>query len=192
MTRDDDNFLSRWSRRKIEARKDDKQGEVPKTANAPPQPVIPAKAGIQPTLAAGRSASTAGVVPESSGTPLPPIDSLTLDSDFTPFLQPGVDPALKREALRKLVRDPRFNVMDGLDVYIDDYSKPDPLPEGWLEKLNQLKNLGHSLEPKEGGAEEAAPDNEATLQKRIEEQPLRSDSAPAQTPVPEPRSRDSE
>jgi len=31
--------------------------------------------------------------------------------------------------------------MDGLDVYIDDYSKPDPLPEGWLEKLNQFANL---------------------------------------------------
>jgi Protein of unknown function (DUF3306) len=192
MTPDDDNFLSRWSRRKIEARKDDKKGAVPKTANAAAQPVIPAKAGIQPTLAAGRSASTAGVVPESSGTQLPPIDSLTIDSDFTPFLQPGVDPALKREALRKLVRDPRFNVMDGLDVYIDDYSKPDPLPEGWLEQLNQLKNLGHSLEPKEGEAAEAAPDDEATLQKKIDEPPLRSESAPAQQSVPEARSHDSE
>jgi hypothetical protein len=33
-------------------------------------------------------------------------------------MQPGVDPALKRQALRTLVRDPRFNVMDGLDIYI--------------------------------------------------------------------------
>jgi hypothetical protein len=25
--------------------------------------------------------------------------------------------------------------MDGLDIYIDDYSKPDPMPEGMLAKL---------------------------------------------------------
>jgi len=177
MTRDDDNFISRWSRRKIEARKDDKQGEVAKPASARPQPVVPAKAAIQPEAQAPAV--------------LPPLDSLTIDSDFTPFLRPGVDPALRQEALKKLVRDPRFNVMDGLDVYIDDYSKPDPLPEGWLEKLNQLKNLGHPLEQKEGEAE-AAPDNEATLQKKIEEQPLPSDSAPAQPQVSDARSHDSE
>ena len=79
--------------------------------------------------------------------PLPPVESLTPESDFTPFMRPGVDPATKRAALRVLVRDPRFNVMDGLDVYIDDYTKPDPLPEGWLEKLNQVAHLGHYQPP---------------------------------------------
>ena len=36
---------------------------------------------------------------------------------------PNVDESLKRQALRKLFADPRFNVMDGLDVYIDDYTQ---------------------------------------------------------------------
>jgi hypothetical protein len=58
---------------------------------------------------------------------LPPVESLTPQSDFTPFMQPDVDPALRRAALHKLFADPHFNVMDGLDVYIDDYSKPDPI-----------------------------------------------------------------
>ena len=39
------------------------------------------------------------------------------------------------------MRDPRFNVMDGLDVYIDDYSKPDPIAPEVLAQLNQLKYL---------------------------------------------------
>jgi hypothetical protein len=55
---------------------------------------------------------------------LPPVESLTIDSDFSAFLQPEVDETLKRQALKQLFRDPHFNVMDGLDVYIDDYSNP--------------------------------------------------------------------
>ena len=42
---------------------------------------------------------------------------------------------------KTLFQDPHYNVMDGLDTYIDDYSKPDPLPEGWLEKMNQVARL---------------------------------------------------
>jgi hypothetical protein len=53
-----------------------------------------------------------------------------------------------------LFRDPRYNLMDGLDVYIDDYSKPDPLPEGWLEKMTQTARLGEYREPEPQAAEE--------------------------------------
>jgi hypothetical protein len=59
--------------------------------------------------------------------------------------------------------DPHFNVMDGLDIYIDDYSKPDPLPPGMLERmvqsdmLNLFRKTGDDLTPKEGqSAEQAA------------------------------------
>jgi hypothetical protein len=37
--------------------------------------------------------------------------------------------------MRKLFADPRYNVMDGMDVYIDDYSKPDPIPPAMLRKM---------------------------------------------------------
>ena len=72
-----------------------------------------------------------------------PVETLTFDSDFTAFIQPGVDSLLRRQALKTLMNDPRFNVMDRLDVYIDDYSIPDPMPEGWIEKLNQYASLGN-------------------------------------------------
>jgi hypothetical protein len=53
-----------------------------------------------------------------------------------------VDPGLRREALKKLFSDPRYNVMDRLDTYIDDYSIPDPIPEDWLGKLSAMAGLG--------------------------------------------------
>ena len=119
----DEHFLSRWSRRKTLAKTQPAEASAPVAAPLPPPPVPQPEAPV-------------AVEP-----PLPPVESLTLESDFTPFMRPGVDEALKRRALKTLLADPRFNVMDGLDVYIDDYSKPDPLPEGWLEKLNAYARL---------------------------------------------------
>ena len=49
---------------------------------------------------------------------------------------------MKNAALKKLFTDPHFNVMDGLDTYIDDYGKPDPLPAGMLRKMAQSQLLG--------------------------------------------------
>lgn len=72
---------------------------------------------------------------------LPPVEGLTLESDFRGFLHPKVEEHLKRQALKKLFGDPHFNRMDGLDVYIDDYNIPDPLPEGMLQNLTQYQTL---------------------------------------------------
>ena len=62
-------------------------------------------------------------------------EALTPEADFTRFVKADVDPGVQRAALKKLFADPQFNVMDGLDVYIDDYNKPDPMPAGMLEKI---------------------------------------------------------
>ena len=89
---------------------------------------------------------------------LPPVDTLTLESDFSGFMHPKVDVNLRRAALKKLFSDPHFNVMDGLDTYIDDYSKPDPLPAGMLAGLRQAQNiLAWAKETKEETAARFAP-----------------------------------
>ena len=44
--------------------------------------------------------------------------------------------------MKKLFSDPHFNVMDGLDTYIDDYGKPDPIPLSMLRRMNQSAVLG--------------------------------------------------
>ncbi len=62
-------------------------------------------------------------------TELPPIDSLTGESDFSAFLSPEVDEALRRAALRKLFHLADFNITDGLNDYDDDYSLFEPLGE---------------------------------------------------------------
>ena len=76
--------------------------------------------------------------------PLPTLEdvrSLTPQSDFQPFMQRGVGSEVRNAAMKKLFADPHFNVMDGLDIYIDDYSKPDPLPQGMLERMVQSDML---------------------------------------------------
>jgi hypothetical protein len=124
MSSDDDNFLARWSKRKHAARR----GEAP----AEPAPAESSAAEPAPPPAPAPSAA-----PE-----LPPIDSLKgLESDYKDFLRPDVDPATKSAALRKLFGDPHFNRMDGLDIYIDDYTKEDPIPPTML-RAHQARTLG--------------------------------------------------
>jgi hypothetical protein len=122
----DENFLSRWSRRKIEARSE--PDAAPPAAPPVPQPPAP-------------SPGPRDDAPEDAAKPLPSLESLSPESDFAPFMKPEVEPGMRRQALKKLFGDARLYPMDGLDVYIDDYGKPDPLPEGWLGKLEQLARM---------------------------------------------------
>ncbi|MDH4173501.1 MAG: DUF3306 domain-containing protein [Betaproteobacteria bacterium] len=107
MARDDEDFLRRWSRRKLDA-----PAKAPAAA-----PAVPAEAP-----------------------PLPSPESLTFESDFRAFMQSKVAEGVKRAALKKLFADPRFNVMDGLDVYIDDYSKDSPIPPEMLAQLQHSRS----------------------------------------------------
>jgi hypothetical protein len=81
--------------------------------------------------------------PEADAPPpeLPPLEELNLDSDYGDFFHPKVDENLRRAALKRLFSDPHFNVMDGLDVYIEDYSKPNPLPAEMLATLRQAQKI---------------------------------------------------
>jgi hypothetical protein len=159
-------FLSRWSRRKHEARRGEPAPEViPRTAA---QEAVSLPAGPLPVSPAV----------DAPPMPLPPLESLTHDSDFAPFMQADVDSNVRRAALKTLFGDPRFNVMDGLDVYIDDYSKPDPLPEGWLEKLNQTAFLGHYQPPVE-----PEPGQVAVTQPQAEIEPGTEAAPESETPV---------
>src|SRR5262249_46129176 len=82
--------------------------------------------------------------------------------DYRAFLRPEVDAATRSAALRKLFLDPHFNQMDGLDVYIDDYSKTDPLPSAMLRLLNQARNLRLFEEPQPTAAPPGAGEPVAT------------------------------
>jgi hypothetical protein len=107
MAQDPQDFLRRWSRRKLDA-----ATEAPAAAKpAAPEPAPP----------------------------LPAADSLTFESDFKAFMHAKVEEGVKRAALKKLFSDPHFNIMDGLDIYIDDYSKDDPIPQAMMASLEHAK-----------------------------------------------------
>jgi hypothetical protein len=170
----DEPFLSRWLRRKSEAK-----AVVP--LETPPE----LAGSVAPDLPMdGEAMQVEAAQPAAAArepAPLPPVESLTPDSDFAAFMRPEVDPSLKREAFKKLMEDPRFNVMDGLDVYIDDYSKADPLPEGWLEKMSQMRYLGIFKEDEEdaGDAEKAAGAEPRALPEAMQEAPISFPPEPA-------------
>lgn len=69
------------------------------------------------------------------------VDKLTHDSDYSAFMSQGVDESVKRSAMKKLFTDPHFNIMDGLDIYIDDYNKFEPITPALLASLNHAKAL---------------------------------------------------
>jgi len=70
---------------------------------------------------------------------LPSIDSLTFESDFKAFMHAKVEESVKRAALKKLFADPRFNVIDQMDIYIDDYTNLETIPQEMLEKLKHAR-----------------------------------------------------
>lgn len=89
-----------------------------------------------------RQAPAAPAAPAAgAASELPPVDSLSFESDFTGYLKAEVEEGLKRAALKKLFHSPEFNRMDGLDVYIDDYNKFEPIPESMLRELAHAQDM---------------------------------------------------
>jgi hypothetical protein len=79
---------------------------------------------------------------QTVGPTLDDVAKLQRDSDFSAFVRTDVGDDVHHAAMKKLFSDPHYNIMDGLDIYIDDYSKEDPLPAGMLEKMVQSSMLG--------------------------------------------------
>ncbi|MGC2519972.1 MAG: DUF3306 domain-containing protein [Burkholderiales bacterium] len=164
MSADKEHFLVRWSRRKLKAEK----------AAPDPEAAVPAVAP-----AAASAAAPASPKPE-----LPPVDSLQgLASEYKDFLNPQVDEKVRQAALKKLFHDPHFNVMDGLDTYIDDYSRPDPIPESMLRTLEHAKGLLFP-EEKEETAKLAPVEQLAQADESGTKVPENTGRSEAGTPIP--------
>ncbi|MBT9476180.1 DUF3306 domain-containing protein [Polaromonas sp.] len=123
-------FLGRWARRKTDAL----QG---KPLDEPAAPVKPVAAATPVATAAPLPAADAGEAaqPEKIPLSLEDVRQLGKDADFSPFMARDVGPEVRNAAMKKLFTDPHFNVMDGLDIYIDDYSIADPIPESMLRQM---------------------------------------------------------
>lgn len=136
MSDEGEGFLSRWSRRKVAVR----EGKVPPSEPVAAPAALPVVTASPPPPA---PVAVETAAPERPPAPtLDDVQQLTRSSDYTRFVAPDVDPQVKNAALKKLFTDPQFNVMDGLDVYIDDYGKPDPIPASMLRQMVQSHALG--------------------------------------------------
>lgn len=142
----DSSFLARWSRRKAQARQGVPLAEElpapvrPEPAARPVSPRSGAVAALPPTDQIEPAAPAAVAEPAPT---LADVAQLDVGApDYSRFVARHVATEVKNAALKKLFSDPHFNVMDGLDIYIDDYSQPDPLPPGMLAQLRQSDALG--------------------------------------------------
>ena len=142
-----DGFLGRWSRRKVQAR----TGQPLAEPSVPPVAAVPAPAPAvddlevsetnQPPAPADNAQAAINNEVEEPAPTLDDVKALTIDSDFQPFVARSVTPEVRNAAFKKLFADPHFNVMDGLDIYIDDYTQPDPLPASMLKQMASAKFL---------------------------------------------------
>ena len=123
--------LSRWSRRKLESTG---------VATEPEESAEQTAVSQESVTGDPREVDTRRRTDEAL-IELPPIDELGPDSDFQGFMDPQVDDSLRRAALKKLFRDPHFNVTDGLDVYAEDYTKLESMTPAMIAGLKHARGL---------------------------------------------------
>ncbi len=165
--RDDENFVSRWSRRKraggaapvVAPPAAETAAEAPAAAEPRRGPPLPHAARL-PHDAVADAPTPA---PDDADPELPDIDSLDKDSDYTVFMRDGVPEHLRRLALRKLWRmGPVHSIIDGLDDYDDDFTKlfTDAVTKNVESAFRVGRGLATDDETSET-AEDAAEDAEA-------------------------------
>lgn len=153
-----ENFIARWSRRKREA---GQAAEATKPSAAPDAAADNARAHEDQRDAndAAAARSSAGKPPPSAFDPvkLPPIETITAESDIRAFLAPGVPPELTRAALRRAwVADPKIRDFVGLADYDWDFVTPGAITGfGSLEVTDELRRevarmVGRSLGGEDG------------------------------------------
>ena len=202
-----DGFLGRWARRKNDALQGKPLDEPLPARAGPPASAAAALSGSAAPLAA-RTPGASEPDPDQTPAPAPATEpakalslddvrDLTQDSDFKPFMSRGVEPGVRNAAMNKLFADPHFNVMDRLDIYIDDYSLPDPLPAAMLRQMASAKFLKLFDEEEAGDADPdkgkesrhapaAAPGPDAIAARESAHTPLEDSQAQSGPVAPEP------
>jgi hypothetical protein len=148
-----ENFIARWSRRKRKAAEDAEVTRSSDAVDAAPEGARPnedQREGGDAPRARGGASDRPQSVPDL--TKLPPIETITAESDIRAFLAPGVPPELTRAALRRAwAADPKIRDFVGLADYDWDFNAPGAMAGfGSLEMTNELRQqiarmVGRSL-----------------------------------------------
>jgi hypothetical protein len=176
-----DNFLTRWSRRKLET-PDAKAPATPKHADdaaAASASSAPAQDRENKPVSAKATAQT----PEFDIAKLPSLDSITQATDVRAFLAPGVPPELTRAALRRAwAADPTIRDFRGLQENDWDFTDPNgPMGFGELPPGTDLKKLVAEVF---GDAEEPAIDGGTSDQGTSTAEPAQAAPGPQEPASP--------
>jgi hypothetical protein len=147
--KDPESFLTRWSRRKYAAALE--REEILCSAAPSPAPLEEA-AGKESAAGTERLDDDSGILPttglNTAAPPfdplsVPPIESITADTDIRCFLAPGVPPELTRAALRRAwAADPKIRDFVGLADYDWDFNALGSMPGfGSLEMTDELRRM---------------------------------------------------
>jgi hypothetical protein len=169
---DQENFLTRWSRRKHETADEKAQPARPAAADAH-EPAAPGGDENQTAFARAPEANTPPA-PEFDITKLPSLESIGANSDIRPFLQAGVPSALKHAALRRAwATDPVIRDYIGPAENAWDFTDPKAMPgfgdlgaDVDVKKLvaEVFRGFGPEAEPRtDTPADAPAPDQPALL-----------------------------
>jgi hypothetical protein len=189
-TAQDEPFLRRWARLK-KASREGAHEETAAPSEPPAEGAPPAKADTGEAVA-----PVEGEQPEAEPLELPPLESLTEESDFGPFMRAGVDPTLRRAALRKMFRNPKYGIVDELDPYRTDFAAFTPLGDivtadmrfhaerllrAQMEQAAEAAESAGTASPEAGGSEsgqademhaaDAAPEAQADGKRAAHEDP---------------------
>jgi hypothetical protein len=125
-------FAGRWSRLKAEAR------AVPPVPEAEAEQVLAAVPVATETALPEKSEKPAETAAPPK-TELPPLESLTKDSDFSLFMNKDVAEDTRKLALRKLwTMDPHFATIDISECHSIDFNAVPTFPNGLLNTIYRV------------------------------------------------------
>jgi hypothetical protein len=145
---DRETFLARWSHRKHAAAAQAVESPTVPAPAASEEPVEGREPAERTTARRGDDVASAAtgsdaVEPPFDPASLPPIESISADTDIRAFLAPGVPPELARAALRRAwAADPKIRDFVGLADYDWDFNAPGSMAGfGPLEMTEGLSEI---------------------------------------------------
>ena len=149
------------------------------------------RSGGEATVAVAPAVAPASLAVEAADAAeldLPQLSSISLIEDFTPFMQAKVPQVLRQQALKALFKEPHFNVMDGLDTYIDDYTVFEPITPEVMATLSSWKTIMNPTQqvvtPGGYAVDVESEEGKAVLAARVEALRLDAPSDDASAPLP--------
>ena len=143
-----EDFLRRWSRRKAAEEENANKSE--------------------PTSASEPVESEPEQQPLKTDADMPPVESIDESTDMRDFFSPEVSDNLRQAALRKLFHLPKFNIVDGLNDYDDDYTTFAPLGDiitaDMRHQMELEKERQAAAKEAEGASEETVEAAETIVQ----------------------------